>query len=109
MNPVRCNAIPCVSEQGIISIEQGIKSSDQGVYESISLIRVFRAGPWCRGVSRKKPGIDEFSLAFADLSWYSEVDAGIAAPERCGLLVDGLGFAYIAGRGWSAEAPFVGA
>ena len=33
MNPIRCNAIPCVSEQGIISIEQGIKSSDQGVYQ----------------------------------------------------------------------------
>ena len=67
MNPIRCNAIPCVSEQGIISIEQGIKSSDQGVYQPHQGIPRWALVP---GSLPQKPGTDEFSLAFADLSWY---------------------------------------
>jgi len=67
MNPIRRNAIPCVSEQGIISIEQGIKSSDQRVYQASSGYSALGLG--AGESSRKKPGTDKFSLAFVDLLW----------------------------------------
>jgi hypothetical protein len=62
MSPDTWKTIPCVSEQGIISIEQRIKSSHQGIYQPHQGIPRF---------PRKKLGTGEFALEFAVLSCYT--------------------------------------